>query len=100
MRYMDEYNTLFNEYMKNFKESSTLVKRKEIFDSVKDLFKTFEVLCVKDNIKLNFLKNEKFLDDIVNFKNEDDYLEELALCIENTKNIIGVYLESQDKNSH
>ena len=95
---MDEYKTLFSEYMKNFKEAPTNVKRQEVFDSVKELFKTFEILCVNDGVELDFLKGNEFLDPENQFEDEDDYLYDLAVCVENAKNIIGVYLESQEKN--
>ena len=89
---MEELNNLFQEYMDEFKKMSTLDKRNEIIDSIRELIIVFEQLAIKDGIELNYLKNREINDLKNRVVSEDDFLEAELVYLEVAKNLIGEYL--------
>ena len=89
---MEETNKVFNEYIDEFKKLTTMEKREEILNSIKELIAVMEQFAKIDNISLEYLKNREILD-IKKSDTEDDFLEAEIVYIENAKNLIGQYLD-------
>ncbi len=91
---MSEINETFNDYILEFKKLTTIEKREEILNSIKELIVIFEQMAKMDNISLSYLKSQEILD-IKKSNTEDDYLEALLVYLENAKNLIGQYLDKK-----
>lgn len=91
---MSEINETFNDYILEFKKLTTIEKREEILNSIKELIVIFEQMAKMDNISLSYLKSQEILD-IKKSNTEDDYLEALIVYLENAKNLIGQYLDKK-----
>lgn len=91
---MSDINETFNDYILEFKKLTTIEKREEILNSIKELIVIFEQMAKMDNICLSYLKSQEILD-IKKSNTEDDYLEALLVYLENAKNLIGQYLDKK-----
>lgn len=91
---MSDINETFNDYILEFKKLTTIEKREEILNSIKELIVIFEQMAKMDNISLSYLKSQEILD-IKKSNTEDDYLEALIVYLENAKNLIGQYLDKK-----
>ncbi len=91
---MSDINETFNDYILEFKKLTTIEKREEILNSIKELIVIFEQMAKMDNISLSYLKSQEILD-IKKSNTEDDYLEALLVYLENAKNLIGQYLDKK-----
>ena len=91
---MEELNRAFNEYINEFKNLTTIEKRNEVLNSIKEMIVIFEKLAEIDNIKLEYLKTNEILE-YQKSENEDEFLEAELIYIENAKNLIGQYLDKK-----
>ena len=83
---------LFNNYIKEFEQMDIDIKRKEVIDSIMELFTLFGSLCANNDIKVNLLNENELLSKNINFKSEDEFLKTILIYVENTKNIIAEYM--------
>ena len=93
---MEELNSLFNEYINEFKKLDTMEKRDEVINSIKELIAVFEQLATNDNINLHYLRNNEIKDLKKENVSEDDFLEAQIVYLEVAKNLIGEYLDKKN----
>ena len=92
---MDELGVAFKEYVQAFKELDITDKRIELLNSVKEISALIEYLASQEGMQLSFLKSREILDMKSGQEREDDYLEALLLYVENSKNLLGQYLDKK-----
>ena len=92
---MDELGVAFKEYVQAFKELDITDKRIELLNSVKEISALIEYLASQEGMQLSFLKSREILDMKFGQESEDDYLEALLVYVENSKNLLGQYLDKK-----
>lgn len=92
---MDELTVAFKEYVKAFKELDVTDKRIELLNSVKEISALIEYLAIQEGKQLSFLKSREILDTKSGEESEDDFLEALLVYIENSKHLLGQYLDNK-----
>ena len=92
---MDELGVAFKEYVQAFKELDITDKRIELLNSVKEISALIEYLATQEGMQLSFLKSREILDMKSGQEREDDYLEALLVYVENSKNLLGQYLDKK-----
>lgn len=92
---MDELGVAFKEYVQAFKELDITDKRIELLNSVKEISALIEYLASQEGMQLSFLKSREILDMKSGQEREDDYLEALLVYVENSKNLLGQYLDKK-----
>lgn len=92
---MDELGVAFKEYIQAFKELDITDKRIELLNSVKEISALIEYLASQEGMQLSFLKSREILDMKSGQESEDDYLEALLVYVENSKNLLGQYLDKK-----
>lgn len=89
-------NELFDGYLAEFKRLSTIDKREEILNNLKEFIAIFDALAQREGLEVNYIKsneiNNLYGDDV----SEDDFLEGVFVYFEVAKNVLGQYLSNHD----
>lgn len=91
----DELILSFKEYIEEFKKLEIKDKRMEIIESVKEITALVDSLAQSENKSLEFLKSKEITELNEGDESEDDFLEALLVYVENTKNLLGQYLNDK-----
>lgn len=92
---MEELNTLFNDYINNFKQMDINSKRKEFLEVLKEFLAMLSVISNNEGLNVEYLKSREILDIKQDNISEDDFIEACLVYLENSKNIIGTLLENK-----
>lgn len=90
---MLELKQSFDDYLNAFKKLNINDKRQSIIQEINEISILVAYLAANENISLTALDNQKITNLQNNFENEDEYLEKLLIYIENSKVLLGQYLD-------